>query len=292
MDEKNSTQEPEKRSLLKKVLFFFFIIILLFYFYIRFIEPNSIKIYEYAVIDEQLPDSFDGIKIIHFSDVLYGSTINTKNLQQVIKKINDLKPDIVIFTGDLFNSSIKLNDMAIESIKEELKQIQVTLKKYAVIGNSDYTDKETYLEIMNDAGFLVLENTFDLLYYGGNDPLMFVGTSSSLEQEQDINASITSEEETQDYYKIWLNHEPIIMDELANTENKPNLIFSGHTLGGLIKMPFIGYLLKQNGISTYTDSYYAYDNMKMYISKGLGTYKYNVRFKNMPSINLYRFYKN
>lgn len=292
MKENEIIQEPKKRSLLKKVILFLLVLILLFFLYTRFIEPNNIVIHEYAIIDNDLPESFNGIKIVHFSDILYGSTINDNNLNKVIEKINALKPDIVIFTGDLLNKSIKLDTESINKIQEELTKIQATFKKYAVIGDSDYNDLETYKEIMRNSDFLVLENAYDFLYYGGNEPLLFIGTPSLLEQECNILLALKSEENIDAYFKIWLNHEPAILDELLNKGIKPNILFSGHTLGGLINLPFNYSLLNQDGVSQYTANYYKKEDIAMYISNGLGTYKYNVRFLNFPSINLYRLYKN
>lgn len=286
-----NTLNYNSNHLLQKILLGFFLILVLFYLYIRYVEPNSLTIHEYAIIDDTLPSSYDGLKIVHFSDILYGSTINNTNLDKIITKINELKPDILVFTGDLFNKNININDETATQIKEKFKLLQVNFQKYAIIGDSDYIAKDIYLDILNDSGFTVLENTSNLFYYGENTPLMFIGTSSILEAENNIAASITTDEDTTNYFKIWLNHEPTIYNELLNQDLKPNLILTGHTLGGLIHLPFSKYLLQQNGVENYTNNYYQNENTKMYISFGLGTYKYNVRFKNLPSINLYRLYK-
>lgn len=291
MSEQVQEQEPKKRNILKKILFFFLLSLLLFYLYIRFFEPNTILVKEQAIVDQMLPSSFDGIKIVQISDILYGSTINEKNLDKIIKKVNSLNPDIVLFTGDLLNDSFQINEHDQSVLKEKLSKIEAKLKKYAVLGDNDYINKSVYLDIMNSAGFKVLENENDLFYYKGNDPILFIGTSSLLEQEMDIEESIKRDESIESYYKIWINHEPAIINELTNKSIFPNLIFTGHTLNGLINIPFTGYLLKQDGILSYTNSYYENNNTKMYISSGLGTYKYSVRLFNYPSISLYRLYK-
>lgn len=284
-------QSSKKKSFFKKIGIVFLLIIVLFYTYIRLIEPNIITVKEYAIVDNHLPYSFHGIKIVHFSDILYGTTMNEKNLVKVVNKINELKPDVVVFTGDLFNSSIHLNDTTKDTLKDILTGIEATYKKYAVIGDNDYIDKDEFIQIMENANFIVLNNKNDLLYYGGNDPLMFNGTTSLLEKEYDMETANTSIEDTTRFYKIWLNHEPIILDELMNHSIQPNLIFSGHTLNGLINLPIGGHLLNQNGVNNYINDYYEENNIKMYVSNGLGTYKFNVRLNNMPSINLYRLYQ-
>lgn len=285
-EEKNT-----KKKILAKIAIFLLLIFSLFYLYIRFFEPNGLVVREYAIVDNNLPYSFHGIKIVHFSDILYGSTINEKHLNKVVDKMNALKPDVLIYTGDLFNDRIHLNEETQNTIQSILTKTTATYKKYAVIGDNDYTDKNSYIKIMENAGFMVLNNKNDLLYYGGNDPLFFIGTNSLLKGENGISLALQSTEDTTNFYKIWLNHEPSIIDELIKKEIYPNLIFTGHTLNGLIHIPFQGYLLNQEGVSNYTHSYYEENNTKMYISGGMGTYKYNVRFLNMPSINLYRLYQ-
>lgn len=284
-------KEIKKGSPSKKILLVFLLLIVLFYLYIRFGEPNRLIVKEYPIVDNNLPYSFHGMKIVHFSDILYGTTMNEKNLEKVVEQINALKPDVVLFTGDLLNSSIKLNEESKNRLKEILKSIEATYKKYAVVGDNDYIDKNSFNDIMESAGFFILNNKNDFLYYGGNDPLLFIGTNSLLEKEYDIKTAFTSTEDIASVYKIWISHEPIILDELQKENITPNLIFTGHTLNGLIKMPFGGTLLKQQGVNHYTNDIYKEENNIMYISSGLGTYKYSVRFLNPPSINLYRLYQ-
>ena len=85
---------------------------------------------------------------------------------------------------------------------------------------------------------------------------------------------------------ITLIHKP---DEIKNLDNT-NLVFAGHSLGGQIKLPFIGGLKKIDGASTYLDSYYQVNNKQLYISNGIGTQDISFRFYNTPSITLYRLY--
>ncbi len=278
---------PKKRW--KKILLFLILSILFFYVYIRYLEPNWIKIHEQAIYDENLPFSYDGLKITHFSDLLYGETINKSTIPKVVTKINELNSDIVIFTGDLLNDTYELKEQDIEALKENLKNIHANIKKYAVIGDNDAINKTLYLEILESSNFLVLDNQNDLLYYEGNDPILFVGTASIKEHLIDIEkAKYREKDATTPYYTIWLSHEPTIINE----DIFPNLIFAGHTLKGLTSLPFKGFLLNQEEINEFTGSQYQKQMTRMYISNGLGTYKIPIRFLNRPSINFYRLYKN
>lgn len=288
------TEEQEKKGkkhIFRNTILIIFFLCLLFYLYIHFVEPNMLIVKEQAIVDNNLPYSFHGTKIIQFSDILYGTNIEKKNLKKVVEKINHLKPDIVIFTGDLLNSTIKLNEKNKNDLKEILGSIHATFKKYAVMGDNDFSDSNTYFEIMESAEFMILNNKNDFLYYKGNDPIMFIGTSSLLEKEQNIELAMTTTEDTNSIYKIWIHHEPTILAEFTKKDIYPNLIFTGHTLNGLVTLPLYGSILKQEGVKEYTKNYYQIEDSQMYISGGLGTYKVQARFLNFPSINLYRLYQ-
>ncbi len=291
LEQKSEEINKKKKFILRNTILIIFLFNLLFYFYIRYIEPNLLKVNEYAIVDNQLPYSFHGIKIVQFSDILYGSNMKEIHIEKVVNKINNLKPDIVLFTGDLLNNTIKINDTTKKNLIEILSKINATYKKYAILGDNDFSDTNAYYEIMESANFMILNNKNDFLYYMGNDPLLFVGTSSLNEQEFNKEQALANPDDIQTAYKIWLHHEPAVFEELIATNYKPNLVFTGHSLNGLIKIPFYGPLLKQDGINSFTENYYEKNEVKMYISGGLGTYKYNVRFFNFPSINLYRLYQ-
>lgn len=291
VNENIEPKEIKRKSPFKMVIFFIVIVLVLFYSYIRFIEPKLLIIKEYAIIDNKIPSSFNGLKIVNFSDIFYGSSINEKSLKNIVAKINDLKPDIVIFNGDLFNNSINLNSESKNVIKDILKDIKATFKKYAVLGDQDYTNKFDFMEIMEYAEFMVLNNKNDFLFYNGNDPIEFIGTTSSLNSEFDLESALNTPNNNEFAYKIWIHHEPIILDTIKEIDNKPNVVFTSHTLKGLINLFDDYYLLKQEGINNYTKDYYEINDTKMYVNSGLGTLKFNVRFLNPPSISLYRLYQ-
>lgn len=275
-EEKKIEENIEPKSHFK-LYFIIFLIIASLFLYIKYISTSLIEVHEYKISSTKIPESFHGIKIVHFSDIHYGTNINLTKLKNIVNKINDLNPDIVIFTGDLFDKDINVSDDEVTSIIEELNKINVTLYKYCVNGNED---NEKYHEIMTNANFKVLNNESIDLYNNGNTPISIIGFPSSIINTQDYNVIPIN-----DNYKIALTHES---DVINNLTNKVDLVLSGHTLGGIIN---IGKpLFTSEGCKDYYESYYNIDNTDIYISNGLGTNKYNIRFNNRPSINLYRLY--
>ena len=277
------SKEREKKgfSLLK----FFKILLLigvLIFMYARFIGTRFLNIKEYAIYDTVLPETFDGLKIVHLTDIHYGTIVNAKNLTNIVNQINQLKPDIVVFTGDLYDESIALNDKIVNEIVTCLKNINSTLGKFAVAGNHDYSN-DLFAQIITDSGFTYLENSSQIIYDENNTPLEIIGFDDAWKGNPNYNIPLS------DNYKIVLVHEP---DEISKIlPLNVNLVLAGHSHGGQIRLPFIGALYTPNGSKNYKNDYYEFTNTKMYISYGIGTSVLKIRLFNQPSINFYRLYK-
>mgnify|MGYP003298581570 CR=1 FL=1 len=282
-------KEKKEHPLLKKILLIIASIIILVILYSTLIGTRIIDINEYKIESNQLPDSFHGIKIVHFSDIHYGTTINKKQLDNIVEKINNLKPDIIFFTGDLIDKNIKLDKETTNEIIESLNKLECTLYKYAIYGDEDLNNN-SYKDIVTKSNFTLLENTSTLLYYKNQTPIEITGYNPIITSPNyTILTDIVEEQDTTNYYKIVLTHEPDSIDKFINYN--PNLVLSGHSLGGLINIPFTKPIFLPKNSKKYYEEYYKIKNTELYISNGLGTSGINARLNNHPSINLYRFYK-
>ena len=96
--------------IMKKFLFIFFTLIILIVLYARFINTSGFQVVEDTIAISNLPDSFNDFKIVQFSDVLLGSTKTINDLENVINKINELNPDIIVFTGDLIAKNYDISE--------------------------------------------------------------------------------------------------------------------------------------------------------------------------------------
>lgn len=290
INEPSIEQTPKtKNKKLKNILTFIIILIILFIIYARYICPKFINVKEYKIESNIIADSFHGLKIIHFSDLHYGTTVDTKQLNKIVNKINELKPDIIFFTGDLINKNINITAENKNEIIDALKKLNPTLYKYAIYGDEDY-ENEYYNEIMNLADFKILNNESTLLYYEDNIPIEIIGFNIiDSNPNYTIVTDYIDELDTSNYYKIVLIHEPDSLDNFINYN--PNLILSGHSLGGLIEIPGFKPLFLNKNSQKYYQDYYKINNTDIYISNGLGTSNINYRFNNTPSFNLYRLYK-
>lgn len=286
------TKEPKEKKehpRLKKFLIVITTIFLAILLYSTLIGPRFIDIKEYKIESSLLPETFHGIKVIHLSDIHYGTTINQKQLDKIVSKINKFKPDIILFTGDLIDQNIIPTDQIKEELITSLSKLECSLYKYAVYGDEDLNNK-VYKEIITSSNFTLLENSSTLLYYKGTTPIMITGYNPiETSPNYTIITDYVDEQDTTNYYKIVLMHEPDAISKFINYN--PNLVVSGHTLGGLIKIPFLNPLFLPKNTTQYFEDYYKINNTDFYISNGLGTSKINARLNNHPSINFYRLYK-
>lgn len=255
------------------------------YYYARYIGTTGLVIREYAVVNDKIPSSFHGFKIVQFSDVHYGMTTFSDELKNMVSTINSLKPDIVVFTGDLVDYHYDLKDEEKNDIINILSTIDVALDVYAVTGNHD--QNSSYDSILSGAGIKLLKNDYEYIFNGTSEKMMLIGLDDYLEGNLDLDSAFNFDDDST--YKILLSHEPDVHDRLPKA---PNLMLSGHSHNGQVRVPLAGAIYKTVGAKKYYDPEYSLGDTKLYISGGVGTSKYKVRLFNRPSISLYRLYSN
>ncbi len=279
-------KEKETKENKSHIFIYILLIIGLIIIYSRYIATTGIQIKEYSVINNKIPKSFKGFKVVHFSDLKYGSTTNQKYLKKLVNKINELNPDIIIFTGDLITSNYKLTDNDKKSIIENLNKLDPKIDIYSIRGDNDIN--ETYNSIITQTKIIEINNLNKLIYYKGDTPIMLIGLDDSINGNQSLDMAFNYEENN--YYKILITHEPDTYEKIK--DKNIDLFLAGHSLNGQVRLPFIGSVYTPTGAKKYYDSKYKIDNTEIYISNGLGTSKIPYRLNNRPSINLYRFYNN
>lgn len=280
----------EEKTSFKGLINFIIIVIILIVgiiFYSKYVGTKGLIVKEYRVESNILTSNFSGIKIVHFSDMYYNSTFDKNDLTNLVDKINILKPDIVVFTGDLALPTTKLSEDDINILKEELSKIKAKIGKYAIYGDNDYSN-EAYLDIMDTSEFVILNNTYDEIYYDSYDPIYIVGLPSSIKEKTDLNTSFEFYKDDNRRFIVVLVHDGKTIKSIDDSNYEVDLILGGHSLGGYVQIPFYGGLIEDKSTYKYNEEYYKKGITNIYISSGLGTNKYDFRLNNRPSFNLYR----
>ena len=287
--------KKEKHFSILKLIIFIILIIALVIAYGFLIEPKLITVKEHKITVNNLPDNFNGFKIVHISDLHYGRMFDEDRLKKLVNSINEQKPDIVVLTGDLIDKDTNMTIDEANKISAELNKINSTSGKYAISGNNDLKFDE-WTNIITNGGFIDLNNTYDTIYKDGYQNI-FIAGASTLQDKQSINDKVktsidylNSFDKNGPVYKILLLHEPDVIDDI--NVNPFDLILAGHSHAGQVRLPFIGAIYLPDGAKKYYESYYKLKNSDLYISNGLGVSDYNFRLFNTPSYNLYRIVKN
>lgn len=275
---------------MKKVLITIIIIltiILSLLVYSRFIGTTGLKTNEIPIETNNIMKNYNGLKIVHFSDIHYKKVITNKRVKQLISEINRIKPDIVLFTGDLIDKNYKIDNQEINFLIEELSKIKSTYGNYAIIGDND-KEIDTIKNIYIQSNFKLLNNEETIIYNSNNEKISLIGLNTLSYNKDNIKKLIEKKEP--DTYRIVLLHEPDYIKDLLN--NNIDLILSGHSINGSINIPLIKNILLPKGAKKYYKTYYKIDNTTIYISNGIGVNNINFRLFNHPSINFYRFKTN
>lgn len=283
--EQNKEQIKKIIIISLKIIFAILIISISFFSYTTYISTTKVGVREYRIKNKKIPPTFNGIKIIQLSDLHYGSTMTLKEVKKITNLVNERKPDIIVFTGDLISTESKIDNKEKEKLINELKKMNSTLGKYAILGDED---KEEISTIYNQSDFTLLKNEYDLIYKEDNTPILLIGLSS-LKNNQDIEQAYSyfkEETHNSNIYTITILHEPDVVDKITyNTD----LFLAGHSHNGNIQIPIINYpIVKYENAMKYNKEYYNLNNSKLYISSGLGTNKIDLRLFCRPTINFFR----
>lgn len=239
----------------------------------------------YIITDEQLPESFQGYKIAHLSDLHNNFWEN-----QLLDSVADFEPDIIAITGDLVNYSTE----SFGEMEDWLVQLKEIAPVYYVTGNHEAWNLQykEFVEILERSEIIMLDNT-NIIIEENNEEIMLLGlqdpaflSESNLlgEHALVIESTIKSLTEGSNHYKIMLSHRPELFDVYANHEL--NFVLSGHAHGGQFRLPLIGGLVApdQGFFPKYTSGVYEENGTKMLVSRGLGSSSIPVRFNNRPEL--------
>lgn len=279
-----------------------FIFILLFTGMVYWVYDFNIK--TVTIESSDVPAEFNGMRIVQLSDIHLGSWISDRPLKRAVGMINDLKPDVVLFTGDLVNFS---TDEAYP-FSEDLQQITAPLGIYAIKGNHDYgdyvqwpsatekqADSDSLASFYRQLGWNLVNNR-NMILDRGNSSIAIAGIENwskkalwgrrgNLKEALAGTDSIT--------FIILMSHDPSHWEaEVSKIYPQVDLTLSGHTHGMQlgIEAPSLRWSPAQY-IYTYWAGLYSQklkngNNQFLYVNRGLGTIGFPGRVGIRPEITL------
>jgi len=234
-----------------------------FFVYYGFMkEPSDLKI---TTIYHKLPKVSSPFNFLHISDI-HLEQLGVRE-EKLVRIVENLKPDFVLYTGDFLNLSNIRDNKAISNIIYILNQIHEISPIYYVSGSSAVDIEDTIKIIEKNLNPTRLNNSNILLNYGGND-INIIGITCTHKPHLDIKQLPPLIQEG--YINILLYHSPDLVYEL-NAEDQIDLMLSGHTHGGQVRLPIIGAFFTGSlyGRKLQKGLYRIHDTL-LYISRGIG----------------------
>lgn len=256
------------------------------------------RVIQQTIEHASIPASFDNYKIVQISDLHLGTAKNYKSeFTEMVNKINQLNPDIVVFTGDLVNNFAT----ELEGWIPILRQVKAKYGIYAILGNHDYGDyvpwktpqdkQRNFMDVVSffDAVNWQLLRNHSTPLISGTDTIVLAGVENwgnpPFPRYGDLNQTVPN---SMEHPVILLSHDPSHWDE--EVIKHPANIFltlSGHTHGFQF-----GIRSERINISPVSLKYekwgglYEHNNRYLYVNIGAGTIGFPGRIGMRPEITL------
>lgn len=258
---------------------------------------KRLEVKETSVASSDIPMSFDGYKIVQLSDFHIGTYESSpKMVDEIVEKVNGLHPDVIVFTGDLVNTSPD----EVYPFVEVLSRMKAKDGVYSVLGNHDYCEYRQYtapdspqkslaklIEKECMMGWKLLINEHRLLYRDG-DSIAVIGVENDGEPPFPSRANLTKAMAglPNNLFKILLSHDPSHWRRSVLPDTDIQLTLSGHTHAMQLK---VGNFSPAKWKYSEWGGVYQENGRTLHVSTGVGS---NVAFRlgAWPEINIIKLH--
>ncbi len=245
-----------------------------------------------------LPEAFDGYRIVQFSDFHVGTYgRDTTFVDKIVKEINGLNPDMIVFTGDI----VSRRTSELLPFTGTLSKLSAPDGVYSILGNHDYGDyynwktpeaKERNMMQMYDLqkrmGWKMLNNEYAEIHHNG-DSIVLIGVENIGDPPFPVYGDLSKAYPTLDdnRIKILLSHNPAHWDSDISGADNVNvaLTLSGHTHA--MQMSMLGKSPASMRYKTWGGHYMDHDRKhQLYVNIGVGTVGIPMRIGATPEITV------
>ena len=282
---------------MKKRLIFLLIFLFCIFVLIRVKYTNKVDVTEYSILNEKIPEEFNGFKILQLSDFHSNGYKDTTDI--IINKIENINPDIVVMTGDMISWGIGNTD----ELEKLINSLSTNYPIYYINGNheqlleiTNLKEYNEFLDKIKNLGVTYIKDNFVEIFkdgksinlYGIDMPLMESSGLYVKEEELDdnyINNKLSTIKSNK--FNILLAHNPLFIDDYSRWG--VDLVLSGHMHGGIIRFPIIDKGLlspEKKCFPNYDAGEFKVGDTKMIVNRGIGISSINLRIFNKPEISL------
>jgi uncharacterized protein len=256
------------------------------------VERHWIDVENRDITLRGLAADFEGMRIVQLSDIHMDYYTEPFFLRRVVERINQLKPDAVFLTGDYVTSGQWADSVAHEAAWEcagILKGLKCK-SVHAVLGNHDVTVGSAIVEsAFRTNGINILRNSF-LPIERGSGRFWLAGLDDPVVGHPDLNATIPNMiRNRRDEPLVLLCHAPDYATHIQSQEagQAVDLMLSGHTHGGQIRLPLIGALVLPPMGKRFVQGWFQLGRMGLYVNRGIGTIGVPFRLDCPPELTLF-----
>jgi hypothetical protein len=252
------------------------------------IARHEISIVTQEIVIAKLPAAFHNLRIAQISDIHFDEYTEPSFLRRVVAQVNSLAPDLVLLTGD-FISVVPMGQKfaygAIFRCADVLRGLTCPLRM-AVMGNHDtFLGAPDIREGLATASIPLLVDQSIPIERDGQR-LWIVGIEEPLTGHPNLDVAIPRRP---DGPVILMSHGPDYADTIfAHPRGQHvDLVVSGHSHGGQIRLPFLGALKLPEGAKKYSEGLYRIGPMQLYVNRGIGAVGVPFRLNCPPEITLF-----
>jgi len=232
-----------------------------------------------------LAEAFSGLRIVQISDIHFAEFTEPFLVRHAVNEINRLKPDIVLLTGD-FISMAPVAKAATEKyipvIAELLSHIQCP-QRWGILGNHDWmVNGDMIVEAMSAVNIPILRNA-NLPFERDGARFWIAGVMDALSWEWDLDKTLPAHAHKDGEPVVLMAHEPDILPAVAR-RNQVDLMLSGHTHGGQVRLPFLPPMLLPPLGKRFVEGHFQMGGTQLYVNRGIGTVELPFRLNCPPEL--------
>lgn len=233
----------------------------------------------YELSFENLPESFNGLKIVQISDTHIQEVGSLE--RQVLKQIKKIKPDLILITGDLVDNANFLE----REVLHFLSEVGSEAPTFYSFGNHEYVITAEFEAKVREIGVTILRND-KVCLSKGEQVIELLGIDDPNLLKNETIENILQSKFNPNVFTILMSHRPEYFDLYDRYDVE--LVFSGHAHGGQFRFPFLGGGIAPNQglFPTYTEGVHQSESTHLVISRGIGNSIIPIRFYNRPELIL------
>ena len=233
---------------------------------------HQIEITHHTFALRNLPDAFVGMRLAQISDLHLEEFTEPSYLVEVVHQVNALRPDMVLLTGDFVSRGPGPRSVGIRAagLAAEILSGLKAPQRVAILGNHDVgVSADVVIHELESHGTPVLVDSY-LPLERNNERLYIAGSDDAGTRTPDPNLAIPKDPRAP---VIYLVHEPDYIDIFQHHPRFPlvDLMLSGHTHGGQLRLPLVGPLVLPPMGKRYVEGHFQIGHMQLYVNRGIGT---------------------